>query len=187
MLVGDDADPVALPATMRVHGSSRALRVAPVWTSRRGMVRRALALIGMAFFVALVALTADSISSAGLFGWFMALWSASVAFSLSLAVVGGPFRTLRFGRGGVRRGREPAPQVVRAVLVEEAGCPGPVIRTRRHRVVYVDARWRQRIVAWFPEPRAAHALGHAIHQAVLGVAPTGVPLEFAPRATRIEV
>lgn len=192
MLVTADEPVAVLQPTVRVHGTGRGLRIAPAWFSRRGALRRVLALAGAGAMVALAAWFGPSSLRQGPVGWIFALGCASMAFATVLGAVGGPFRVLRFGRGGVRRGPQAAPAVVRAVLVEEVGWAGPVVRTRRHRVVYVDAGWRRRRVASFPaaDGAAAVALARAVHHAVVGDLPTGVPLEIRgaePRATEAGV
>lgn len=186
MLVTTDADVAILQPTVRAHGTTRGLRIAPTWFSRRGSLRRVLALAGAGAMVAFTAWLGPSSLQQGPVGWIFALGGASMAFATVLGAVGGPFRVLKFARGGVRRGRQTAPAVVRAVLVEEVGWAGPVVRTRRHRVVYVDAGWRRRVVAWFPaaDRATAIALARAIHRAVVGDGPAGVPIEVDGVASR---
>ncbi|MBL9089103.1 MAG: hypothetical protein JNM10_18330 [Planctomycetia bacterium] len=192
MLVTADEQVAVLQASVRVHGTPRSLRIAPAWFRRRGGLRRVLALAGAGAMVAFAVWFGASSLRQGPVGWIFAAGLASMAFATVLSAVGGPFRVLRFGRGGVRRARQTVPAVVRAVLVEEVGWAGPVVRTRRHRVVYVDAGWRRRIVARFPaaDGAAAVALARAVHHAVVGEVERGVPLEIRgaePRATEAGV
>lgn len=180
MLVTADADVAVLQATVLVHGAARGLRLAPAWFGRQGWVRRGLALLGVAIVAALLVGFAASFRSWGVFPIVYVLWLARRTVpAVVLSTVGGPFRTLRFGRGGLRRGRRTTPEVVRAVLVETSRLTSPDPASRWRRVMVVDARWRRRTVAWLPPapPEAALLLARAIHRAVVGDVPAGVPIE----------
>lgn len=189
MLVTRDADVAVFPATLLVHGTSRALRVRSVTLARRGLLRRTLALGGTAVTLAACAGFARLGWSSGGFVAYYALCGLGIlAPAVLLPLLAGPARALRFSRGGVRRGRDGAPGLVRAVLVEEVGLRGPLLHTRRYRVVYVDAAWRRRRVAWMPwdDPVAALELGRAIHRAVGGDLGDAIPLEVRARTVPTE-
>ncbi|MFO0933186.1 MAG: hypothetical protein U1E39_10825 [Planctomycetota bacterium] len=187
MLVTADADVAVLQATVRVHGTARGLRIAPAWSGRLGWLRRGLALFGVAIVAALLVAFAASFRSWGLVPILYVLWLARRTVpSVVLTTFGGPFRTLRFGRGGLRRGRRTTPEIVRAVLVETSPLTSPYPASRWRRVMVVDARWRRRTVAWLPPgpPEAAVVLARAIHRAVVGDVPAGVPIEVDGVASR---
>ena len=173
MLVTAEADVATLPPTCRALGGARSLRVAPSWRSGVGGLRRWSSFAGTAIVtVLLVFWIAAEVWDRPRSPWLGLIYGAvfaSVWLSQILGIFGGPYRSVRFNRRGARRGRERAPSLVRAVLVESAGFGGTWSADYRfHRVAYVDERWHRRTVARFPwvQESAARALGLAIRDVV---------------------
>ena len=65
-----------LQATVRAHGTARGLRIAPAWFGRLGLLRRGLALFGVAIVAALLVAFAASFRSWGLVTILYFLWVA---------------------------------------------------------------------------------------------------------------
>ena len=165
---------LVLPPGLRVQGGRHHLRVARVQGGRRGRARRVL-------YVAGLVVSTFALGATVLQGWesprpeFGAVLNAYFAvggiFLSLLGMVGAPAQPLRFGPGGVRRGREAGPSLVRAILVEPRWVGGRWFQSFLHvRVAYVDARWRRHTVAHFREADAAtaDALGRTIRDVVDG-------------------